>query len=129
MELRFQVHGKIRKPVAEVFDAVVNPKKLSGYFTTGGSSGALVAGSTVSWDFADFPGAFPVHVREVVPERLQEACTPEALAEALLLPLQDPAAAAAQRAGFAEALAHLRAPEGLPSEAAAEAVLRMLPAR
>jgi uncharacterized protein YndB with AHSA1/START domain len=70
MELRFQVYGKIRKPVAEVFDAVVNPKKLSGYFTTGGSSGALVAGSTVTWDFADFPGAFPVHVREVVPERL-----------------------------------------------------------
>lgn len=66
--------------------------------------------------------------REVVPERLQEACTPEALAEALLRPMLDPAAAAAQRAGFAEALAHLRAPEGLPSEAAAEAVLRMLPA-
>ena len=70
MELRFQVYGKIRKPVADVFDAVVNPKKLSGYFTTGGSSGALVPGSTVTWDFADFPGAFPVHVREVVPERL-----------------------------------------------------------
>jgi uncharacterized protein YndB with AHSA1/START domain len=70
MELRFQVYGKIRKPVAEVFDAVVNPKKLSGYFTTGGSSGALVPGSTVTWDFADFPGAVPVHVREVVPERL-----------------------------------------------------------
>lgn len=70
MELRFQVYGKIRKPVAEVFDAVANPKKLSGYFTTGGSSGPLVAGSTVTWDFADFPGAFPVHVREVVPNRL-----------------------------------------------------------
>ena len=70
MELRFQVHGKIKKPVAEVFDAVVNPKKLSGYFTTGGASGPLVAGSTVSWDFADFPGAFPVQVREVVPNRL-----------------------------------------------------------
>ena len=70
MQLRFQVHGKIRKPVAEVFDAVCNPKKLSGYFTTGGSSGTLVAGSTVTWDFADFPGAFPVHVREVVPNRL-----------------------------------------------------------
>ncbi len=70
MELRFQVYGKIRKPVAEVFDAVVNPKKLSQYFTTGGSSGALMPGSTVTWDFADFPGAFPVHVREVVPERL-----------------------------------------------------------
>lgn len=61
--------------------------------------------------------------REVVPERLQEACTPEALAEALLRPMLDPGAAAAQRAGFAEALAKLRAPEGLPSEAAAKAVL------
>jgi len=65
--------------------------------------------------------------REVVPERLQQDCTPEALAEALVRPLLDPAVAAAQRAGFREALARLRAPEGLPSEAAAEAVLRMLP--
>jgi uncharacterized protein YndB with AHSA1/START domain len=70
MELKFQVYGKIRKPVADVFDAVYNPKKLSGYFTTGGASGPLVPGSTVTWDFADFPGAFPVHVREVVPNRL-----------------------------------------------------------
>jgi lipid-A-disaccharide synthase len=64
--------------------------------------------------------------REVVPERIQEACTPEALAEALLRPMLDPAVAAAQRAGFAEALAHLRAPEGLPSAAAAQAVLAAL---
>lgn len=64
--------------------------------------------------------------REVVPERLQEACTPEALAEALVRPMLDPATAAAQRAGFGEALAKLRAPEGLPSDAAAEAVLKML---
>ncbi len=64
--------------------------------------------------------------REVVPERIQENCTPEALAEALLRPMLDPAVAAAQRAGFAEALAHLRAPEGLPSAAAAEAVLAAL---
>jgi lipid-A-disaccharide synthase len=66
--------------------------------------------------------------REVVPERLQEACTPAALAEALLAPMLDPAVAAAQRAGMAEALAKLRAPEGLPSEAAAEAVLREIAA-
>jgi len=64
--------------------------------------------------------------REVVPERLQEACTPEALAEALLHPLREPAVAAAQRAGFAEALARLRAPAGLPSEAAAAAVLEVM---
>jgi lipid-A-disaccharide synthase len=64
--------------------------------------------------------------REVVPERLQEDCTPEALARELLRLLRDPAAAAAQRAGFAEALAQLRPPEGMPSEAAAAAVLEVI---
>jgi uncharacterized protein YndB with AHSA1/START domain len=72
MELRFQVYGKIAKPVAEVFDAVYNPSKLSGYFTTGGASAPLVEGSTVTWDFADFPGAFPVQVRKVERDRLIE---------------------------------------------------------
>ncbi|MDB5373176.1 MAG: lipid-A-disaccharide synthase [Belnapia sp.] len=64
--------------------------------------------------------------RAVVPELLQQACTPEALAAALLRLLRDPDAAAAQRAGFAEVLARLTPPEGLPSEAAAAAVLAML---
>ena len=72
MELRFQVYGKIAKPVADVFDAVYNPSKLSGYFTTGGASAPLVEGSTVTWDFADFPGAFPVEVRKVERDRLIE---------------------------------------------------------
>ena len=72
MELRFQVYGKIARPVAEVFDAVYNPSKLSGYFTTGGASAPLVEGSTVTWDFADFPGAFPVQVRKVERDRLIE---------------------------------------------------------
>ena len=47
MELRFTVQIKIQKPVNEVFDAVYNPKKLSGYFTTGGSDGPLDPGKTV----------------------------------------------------------------------------------
>ncbi|RAI58959.1 lipid-A-disaccharide synthase [Roseicella frigidaeris] len=64
--------------------------------------------------------------REVVPERLQEACTPSALAGLLNGLLQQPARAAAQRAGFAEVLARLRPPEGLPSEAAAAAVLAQI---
>jgi uncharacterized protein YndB with AHSA1/START domain len=72
MELQFQVYGKIARPVAEVFDAVYNPTKLSGYFTTGGASAPLVEGSTVTWDFADFPGAFPVQVRKVERDRLIE---------------------------------------------------------
>ena len=65
-ELRFSVSAHISKPVGEVFEAVVNPEHLSQYFTTGGAKGRLQTGATVTWDFADFPGAFPVMVVEVV---------------------------------------------------------------
>lgn len=72
MELKFTVSTKIQKPVAEVFDGVYDPKKLSQYFTTGGSSGPLVEGTTVLWHFADFPGDVPVRVKKVVPnERIE----------------------------------------------------------
>ena len=64
MELAFKVHIKIQKPVDEVFDAVYNPEKISKYFTTNGASAPLDGGTTVMWDFADFPGAFPVKVLE-----------------------------------------------------------------
>jgi uncharacterized protein YndB with AHSA1/START domain len=67
MELKFRVAARIAKPVHEVFEAVVDPGKLSQYFTTGGAQGRLETGATVSWAFADFPGAFPVEVVEIVP--------------------------------------------------------------
>lgn len=69
MELKFRVSARIAKPVHDVFEAVADPAKLSNYFTTGGAKGRLEAGATVTWDFADFPGAFPVEVIEVVPDR------------------------------------------------------------
>jgi uncharacterized protein YndB with AHSA1/START domain len=69
MELKFKEYAKIRKPVSEVFDAVVDPAQLKQYFTTGGASAPLAEGATVTWEFADFPGPFPVHVRKVVPNR------------------------------------------------------------
>lgn len=67
MELKFTVGGRISKPVAEVFEAVVDPAQLSEFFTTGGARGRIEAGAEVTWDFHDFPGAFPVLVQEVVP--------------------------------------------------------------
>jgi uncharacterized protein YndB with AHSA1/START domain len=74
MELKFEVKMKIQKPVAEVFDAVHDPEKLSAYFTTGGASAPLHEGTTVQWAFADNPGdeqnAFPVKVEKVIPEEL-----------------------------------------------------------
>lgn len=70
MDLKFEVSGRIARPVDEVFEAVVNPEKLSGYFTTGGAKGRLETGATVMWDFHDYPGAFPVEVVEVEKNRL-----------------------------------------------------------
>lgn len=74
MELKFQVQTKIQKPVEEVFDAVYNPDKISGYFTNGGASAPLNEGTTVEWAFADNPGdeklKFPVKVEKVIPNEL-----------------------------------------------------------
>ena len=67
MDLKFKVMIHVGRPVGEVFEAVADPKELSSYFTTGGASARLEKGKTVTWDFHDFPGAFPVEVDEVVP--------------------------------------------------------------
>lgn len=68
-ELKFKISGRIARPVNEVFEAVAEPGELSQYFTTGGAQGRIETGATVYWDFADFPGAFPVEVVEVVPNQ------------------------------------------------------------
>ena len=73
LDLRFTVQTKIQKPVAEVFDAVYNPKRLSKYFTTGGADGPLDEGKTVMWSFMDNgkkSPAFPVKVKKVVRNKL-----------------------------------------------------------
>jgi uncharacterized protein YndB with AHSA1/START domain len=70
MTLQSQVQLKIRKPVAQVFDAVVDHRKLSGYFLET-STGPLAPGATVMWKFPELDEAFPVVGRDVVPhERL-----------------------------------------------------------
>ena len=72
MAFKFEVYGKIARPVAVVFRRSRIPQELSSYFTTGGASGPLREGATVTWDFADFPGAFPVKVTKLVPnERIE----------------------------------------------------------
>jgi uncharacterized protein YndB with AHSA1/START domain len=70
MEPKFEVSLKIRRPVADVFDAVVRPERLSSYFVKT-ASGPLVEGATITWSFAEAPHPFDVRVREVRrPERI-----------------------------------------------------------
>ena len=68
MEPTFRVFIIVNRPRHDVFEAVADPKELSAYFTTGGAGARLEQGQTVTWDFADFPGAFPVEITEVVPD-------------------------------------------------------------
>ena len=66
MDPTFSVFIIVNRPRHEVFEAVADPAQLSAYFTTGGAEGRIEAGKTVTWDFHDFPGAFPVEVKDVV---------------------------------------------------------------
>jgi lipid-A-disaccharide synthase len=64
--------------------------------------------------------------RSIIPELLQQDCTPESLSTELVRLLTDPAAASAQRDGFASVFDMLRPEGGVPSEAAAASVLRVI---
>jgi uncharacterized protein YndB with AHSA1/START domain len=72
MEFKFTVQVKVQKPVAEVYDAVYNPKKLSSYFTAD-SDGPLDEGKTVQWKHAAgdcHHVTIPVKVQKTVPNQL-----------------------------------------------------------
>ncbi len=64
--------------------------------------------------------------RALVPELLQGNCTPAQLSRTVGELLTNRALAATQRGGFAGVIQSLRAPDGLPADAAARAVLAVL---
>jgi lipid-A-disaccharide synthase len=64
--------------------------------------------------------------REVIPELIQAACTPQRLTDALLSLLDNAEAAQAQRTAVRAVLGQLRPAAGMPSDAAADAVLKVL---
>jgi len=70
MKIEFRLQLKIQKPVAAVFAAIVDPAKLSVYFTSS-ATGPLAEGKTVNWKFAEFPDMdIPVTVHQVKPNEL-----------------------------------------------------------
>lgn len=60
-----QVNSHIFKPVAEVFDAIVNPNKITGYFVSD-VHGEFLPGNTIIWEFKDYNVSCDVEVKEVV---------------------------------------------------------------
>ena len=70
MSRNYRVQTKIKRPVADVFDAVVSSERIKNYFVNGTSSD-LVEGATVIWHW-DHYGEHPVIVRKVVANELIE---------------------------------------------------------
>jgi uncharacterized protein YndB with AHSA1/START domain len=68
-DLDFTVWAILDVPAARAYEAVADPAQLQQHFTMGGAVGRMETGSTVTWDFADFPGAFPVQVIEADPPK------------------------------------------------------------
>jgi uncharacterized protein YndB with AHSA1/START domain len=66
----YTVQTKIKRPVADVFDAVVSSERMKKYFVDGASSD-LIEGKEVTWRW-DHYGENPVVVRKVVENELVE---------------------------------------------------------
>jgi uncharacterized protein YndB with AHSA1/START domain len=69
MKLAAKASLQVQKPIEEVFEAVVDPQKITGYFIAE-STGRMEAGKELQWEFGDFPGKFPVKVLEVKANQL-----------------------------------------------------------
>ncbi|SFT16852.1 SRPBCC domain-containing protein [Sphingobacterium wenxiniae] len=68
MKLTAKATLQIQKTINEVFEAIVDHEKMTKYFISE-SSGRMEAGKELSWEFGDFPGKFPVKVKEVQPDK------------------------------------------------------------
>ena len=63
--IEVRLEDRIARPVAEVFEAIVDPAKMANYFVTHGSA-RMEAGTRVTWEFGDVGATLAVDVREVV---------------------------------------------------------------
>jgi uncharacterized protein YndB with AHSA1/START domain len=55
---------QILKPVNEVFEAIIDPLKMSNYFISKGS-GKMEEGKQIIWQFPEFDASFPIRVGKV----------------------------------------------------------------
>ncbi|NJW53616.1 SRPBCC domain-containing protein [Salinimicrobium oceani] len=63
---KLQIHTalQIARSRNDIFEAIVNPEKMSNYFIARGS-GRMEEGNVVTWSFPEFPDSFPVKVKKV----------------------------------------------------------------
>ena len=62
--LEIKVSLQILKPVNMVFEAIIDPSKMSNYFISK-SSGKMIEGKEVRWVFPEFEEEFPIKVEKI----------------------------------------------------------------
>jgi len=87
--LQVKTKMTIAKPAHEVFEAIVDPEKMSHYFISSGS-GRMESGKTVRWVFDDAGMGLDAKVQRVEPDKfvsfLWSASGVEALVEMEMVP-------------------------------------------
>ena len=67
-ELEIEVSLQVLKPAKIVFEAIINPEKMSNYFISK-SSGIMKEGEKIIWKFPEFPLYFPIYVENIEQDR------------------------------------------------------------
>jgi uncharacterized protein YndB with AHSA1/START domain len=67
-KLEIRAALKMQKPLHDVFEAIVDPEKMSNYFIKKGS-GRIEVGKTITWSFPEFEMEFPIRVAKVEPDK------------------------------------------------------------
>jgi uncharacterized protein YndB with AHSA1/START domain len=68
-QLEIKCAMQIQKPINVVFDAIVNPNKMSNYFIAWGSD-TMETGKTIEWKFPEFDEKFPIQTDKVIADKL-----------------------------------------------------------
>ena len=68
-QLEIKCAMQIQKPINVVFDAIVNPNKMSNYFIAWGSD-TMETGKTIEWKFPEFDEKFPIQTDKIITDKL-----------------------------------------------------------
>jgi len=67
--IRAKVQMGIFRSASEIFDAIINPEKMSKYFISG-STGKMESGKTLIWTWEDFEGEHEVKIGKIEKDKV-----------------------------------------------------------
>ena len=67
--IRAKVQMGILRSASEIFDAIINPEKMSKYFISG-STGRMESGKTLTWTWEDFEGEHEVKIGKIEKDKV-----------------------------------------------------------